>query len=111
MANVLSGNSFYVTVASTADSTSHVASKDVQLVGIIFNSATAGHQLVLNDLNQQSADATATAGALKLDIKNSATNQTVFQDMASCPMRFPNGIWVSTCSSGAVATLILKLKS
>lgn len=105
MANILSANTYYVDTASAAADA--VDSKDVQIVGIIFSSATALANFTINDT-------TTTAGALAVGsakFKGSieAASQTLFLDLASCPIRCANGIWVSAISSGTL-TLILKFK-
>lgn len=110
MANVLNGNTFYVDSASSGAG-SYIAEKDVQLLAIMFTSATAGHTIELADLKQLSSGATAAAGSDKLKLSVDATNQVVSVRLADTPIRFPNGIWIKSISSGAVATLVLKLKS
>lgn len=108
MANVLSGSTYYVDTASTG-AASCLESKDIQVVGIFYHTDSANQHFVLNDISGTSAAGYPTAGAVKLKIGNSSAHETLFFDLADCPIRFANGIWISTLESGFL-TLIVKLK-
>ena len=100
MSNVRSGNSYYIdTVSSNAASC--LEEKEIQVIGIIYFSATATNTYVLNDLSSTGAS----AGALKLKLSAA----TPYVDLSDNPIRFPNGIWISTLDGG-VLSLILKPK-
>lgn len=108
MANTLSGSTYYVDVASTG-AASCLESKDVQVVGIFYHTDTANQHVVLNDIAGTSAAGTPTVGSVKLKIGNIAAHETLFYDLANCPIRFANGIWISAFDSGFL-TLIVKFK-
>lgn len=101
--NVLNGNTYYVTTASSSSSEALIQD-DVQLLGIIYTSATANQTFVLNDVSNQS-----TAGTIKFKGSLATAYDTLFIRLADSPIRFTKGIWISTLDSGSL-TLIVKLK-
>jgi hypothetical protein len=108
VANILSGSTYYVDVASTG-AASCLESADIQIVGIFYHSDTANQHAIINDIAGTAAAGTPTVGALKLKIGNSIAHETLFYDLASCPIRCSKGIWVSILDSGSL-TLIVKAK-
>ncbi len=108
MANVLSGSTYYVDTVSTG-SASCLESSDIQIVGIFYHSDSANQHAIINDIAGTAAAGTPTVGALKLKIGNVAAHETLFYDLADCPIRCSKGIWISTLDSGSL-TLIVKAK-
>lgn len=108
MANTLSGSTYYVDTASTG-AASCLESKDVQVVGIFYHTDSANQHFVLNDIAGTAAAGAPTVGATKLKVGNVSAHETLFYDLADCPIRFANGIWISTLDSGFL-TLIVKFK-
>jgi hypothetical protein len=105
----LNGNTFYIGSGSTSsagDTTSFIDDKEVLVEGISISGAGATGNLVLNDLT--STNGAYVAGETKINLYT-ASNTTTYLDLKNNPLRFPNGIWVST-NSTAVATLIIKRK-
>lgn len=92
MANVQNGNSAYV------DSTGQLTEGRTLLSAIVFTPAAADDQLILKDDD--------TNGSLKIAIQAATAKQTVIIDLSNTPLLFPNGVYVSTITSGAIATLI-----
>lgn len=106
MANTYNGNTFYISAASSAAG-SYVDDKSVEVVGIIYAFGTAGDEIELNDLS--SVNGTVGAGDQKIHL-HGQTKDIGFMDLSNYPLRFPNGLWVSTCTSGTNATLIINRK-
>ena len=104
MANVRNGNTYYIDTVSSGASTC-IESKDIQVVGILYHADTANQHFTLNDLSGTGAS----AGPIKLKVGNTSAHETVFLDLADCPIRFPNGIWISQLDSGNL-TLIISAK-
>lgn len=104
MANVLSGNVFHVTSASSAN-TDVLESEGVQVVGIIFTSATASATFELSELSLKGAE-----GEYKLKASLAVANDTLFIRLADSPITFSRGIFVKSISSGSLS-LIIKPKT
>jgi hypothetical protein len=94
VANVENGNSVYI------DSTGQVTDtgKPALVSYIVFTTTAANDELILKDDD--------TNGSLKIAIKHATADDTVMYDFSSKPIFFPNGIYCSTISTGATATLI-----
>jgi hypothetical protein len=107
MANVRNANTFHINTVSSSTASSYLDEKDVQVIGIIFQSTTAGNEIIICDLKL----GTAAAGDEKMHISTAANNETLFLRLADMPIRFPNGIWISSLDAGCSATLILRSKS
>lgn len=104
MANVRSGNSFYVDSASSANSSqSYIAQTQTLVTEIVFTSNATGDALVICDV---APGTTPAQGANKITVKNNLANDTKVLRFYDTPVLFPNGIWIASISSGAVATLI-----
>jgi hypothetical protein len=102
MANVRCGNSFYVDAASSsALPSSFINKKQIQIVGIIFNSNAAGDNMAIADWNGSGA------GSAKLIVSNGVAKDSKILTLFDTAIQFPNGIWIAGISSGATATLIL----
>lgn len=108
MANVLSGSTYYVDTASTG-AASCLESKDVQVVGIFYHTDSASQHFTLNDISGSSPAGSPTVGNTKLKAGNISAHETLFYDLANCPIRFANGIWISQLDSGSL-TLVIKIK-
>lgn len=107
----MNGNTFYVDSASSAGTVgSYLDEKDCQVLAILFHGDTTGDTLILKDIKQFNDNVTVAAGALKMEVVVSAADTPQFLNFQDCALRFPNGIWVSSISSGS-ATLVVKLKS
>jgi len=101
MAAVVNGNTAYLTAAAD-----YLQDKDLQVNGLIFTPNAAGDSLTLSDLSATSV----AEGSNKLKVK-AATNETIYLDLSSNPIRFPNGIYVSAITASAVCTLIFSRRS
>lgn len=102
MANVLSGNTYYIDTASSGG-TNFLESKSVQVVGIIFFGHSSSHTIKIHELSGQ-----ATEGSAKLIVSSSAAHQTVYLDFVDAPIRFTNGVWINSINANSTCTLILK---
>lgn len=102
MANVLSGNTYFIDTASSG-SANFLEAKSVQIVGIIFYGATTADTIEISELSGQIAE-----GSRKLKLGAQAAHNTLYLDLVDSSVRFTNGIWVRQVSSGATCTLILK---
>jgi hypothetical protein len=92
VANARSGNVFYVDATGelTTDSS-------IKVIGILFTTNAANDQLVLRE---------SSGGSNKINIKHVTANDTKFIDLSSTPILFSRGIYVSTLTASATATLI-----
>lgn len=93
--NTQNGNTFYVDTASSV----LTSNKNIKVVGIVFTSNGAGDNMVLRD--------GSVSGAIKLSVKNGAADDSQQLEFEIKPMLFPNGIYVDTLDTGAVATIII----
>ena len=84
MANVASGNTYYVDTASSG-STNYLESKSVQVVGILFYGGTSADTVQISELSGQN-----TEGAQKLKIGAQAAHNTLYIDLVDAPIRFTN---------------------
>jgi hypothetical protein len=101
------GNTFYADTASTAATTSsYIEEKDILVESIIL-SADANASVVIHDL--RFANGAFSAGDEKLHVHCLAHDTNVIA-LNSSPIRFPNGVWISSITSGATVTFILKRK-
>lgn len=92
MANAQNSNSFYI------DSTGSLTTiKNQRVCSITFTAAAADDTIVLKD--------TDTSGALKIKVQAATAKQT-FQIPFDPPIVFPGGIYVSTITAGAIATIV-----
>ncbi len=108
MASIQNGNTFYIDAASASGTAaSFLKNNDVKVLAIYFTGAVAGDSVVLNDLNLMNAAGTPAAGALKWKVTTDVAYKSNFIDLHEAPIRFPNGIWVSTISALGVCTLVL----
>jgi hypothetical protein len=107
VANVRSGNTFYVDAASAGGTAaSFIAQKGVRVRAIVFTSSAAGDTLTLADLDASSGNS---AGSPKLTIRNiSATDSKVVTFNNDTVLTFTNGIWVSSISASCTACLVLE---
>lgn len=108
MANVLNGNTYFVDTVSTG-ATSCLESKDIQVVGIFYHTDTANEHFTLNDIASIADNNAPTVGAKKLQTGSSIAHDQYFVDLSTCPLRFPNGIWISQITAGQL-TLVVKFK-
>ncbi len=100
-------NTFYLDTASTAGTAaSFINEKDVLVEGILL-AADANSAFVVADLRQ--TNGTFGPGDEKLHLHCTA-HSTEHIDLADTPIRFPNGIWLSSMTSGAKITFILRRK-
>jgi hypothetical protein len=106
MANALNGNTYYVDTVSSG-AASCLESKDVKVIGIFYHAESANQHFVLNDIASVSGSNAPTVGTKKLKTGTSSAHEQFFMDLSECPIRFPNGIWISVLDSGDL-TLILK---
>jgi len=102
VANVASGNTYYVDTASSG-STNYLESKSVQVVGILFYGGTSADTVQISELSGQN-----TEGAQKLKIGAQAAHNTLYIDLVDAPIRFTNGIWIKQISATSSCTLVLK---
>lgn len=108
MANILNGNTYYVTSVSSG-AASCLEAKDVQLMAIMYHTDSANQHFVLNDIASIQGTNAPTVGSAKLRSGNSGAHEQYLFDLSNCPIRFPNGIWISLLESGDL-TLIVKFK-
>lgn len=92
MANAQNSNSFYI------DSTGSLTTKaNTRVSAIIFTPDSANDQLILKD--------TDNSGSIKISLRG-ATGKQSFQIDFFTPIVFPGGMYVSTLTSNATATII-----
>ncbi len=101
MANVRNSNTFSVDAAST-DASDSIEGTSLHLMGILFTPNSAGQTMKLNDLAPGPA-----AGDDKLTISGDIADRTRYYDLARANIVFPNGLWVTSISAGAKATLVI----
>jgi hypothetical protein len=105
LANVLNGNTFFVDTASSAGTTtSYLAKKDLLLEAWIL-SANSNGTIVIADLKY--TNGSYSAGDAKLHL-HCAAHDTNSMYLNGFPIRFPNGIWITSIDAGVDATLIIK---
>ena len=95
MTNVVQSGSIYIDTSGT-----QVYTKPAKVAYIIYTSSAAGDTLTLRDGD-------AGGDPLKITIKNPSNTNTMILDLSKVPLRFQDGIYVSTLSASSVATLIL----
>jgi hypothetical protein len=95
MANVRSGNTYYIDTASVS-----LEIPGVQVLGVILTGAGGAAELEL-------ADNVSGASYPKKLNAQAASGATIHLDLANSPIVFPNGIRVVTATA-TKATLILK---
>jgi hypothetical protein len=98
MANVLSGNTFYIDSQHAAPSDA-LDRKQVIVTHIIVTSTASSGRIVLVD-NNNSAD-------IKLDLRLKDGGESKHFDFEESPVLFPNGIKVPVLAN-AIATLIIR---
>lgn len=100
MANIRSGNVWYVDTAHS--SSSDDLSTSLMVLGVVLTSSAAQGRIVLAD---------AITGQNKLDVRVAAQNGNTNGDTQNfqfvTPLMFPNGIKVATLTT-AVATLFVR---
>jgi hypothetical protein len=96
MANVRSGNTWYVDTASDS-----LTGKNISLVGIIITATSGAGSLVLGD------DISSASYPVKFEWSQ-ATGSSAYVFLAQTPIVFPNGIRVKTATN-VHATLIVKV--
>jgi hypothetical protein len=94
MANVRLANTVYLDTASTLV----VDTINTKVAGIIFTSDNVGDVLEL---------AESSTSGLKLTIKAKDADKTDYYDFSDNKLVFSQGIYVTTLTSGAKATLVL----
>lgn len=94
MANVLSGNTWYIDTAHSSANDDLSGSYFVYYVVVTATSSSAVLEL---------GDATTNDTKLKIHVASAGTPETF--DFSAFPVRFPNGIKVKTLTN-AVATLV-----
>ena len=106
MANVLNGNTFYVHTASTTTVGSYLSTKDV-LVEAIILAADVNSEVEVCDLKNENG--VVVAGDVKLHL-HALAHESYMNYFNGTPIRFPNGIWVSSITAGCKLTLLVKVK-
>jgi hypothetical protein len=101
MANVRSGNSYYIDTASSAG-TNLLAEKNLKVTSILFTSDVSGDSITINNLDSAGTG----AGAIKLLIMNSEATDTKVVDFTTSPILFSNGIYISALSASCTASII-----
>jgi hypothetical protein len=96
VANVRSGNSWYVDTASES-----LSSKNIAIIGILLTGNGGAGTLVLGD------DVSGASYPTKLDVRV-PSGECTYLDFSTAPIIFPNGIRVKTATTVA-ATLILRI--
>ena len=99
MANVRSGNSFYVDTAASSEASSDASNlslPNVVVTGVLLTATSASARIVLEDV---------TTGNIKLDLRVATSGDSKFFDLSRTPINFPNGISPATVTN-AVATII-----
>jgi hypothetical protein len=96
MANIRSGNTWYVDTASES-----LSARNIALVGLMLTGAGGAGTLVLGD------DVSGASYPTKLEFRVDSGPST-YLDFSSATIIFPNGIRVKTATTVA-ATLILRI--
>ena len=102
MANVRSGNTYYIDTASSGGppaTTNILDVKDIRVVGIRLRATASGSVFVLVD--NSASQPIQWTGSI-----NTATGSN-FVNLSEIPIRFPNGIAVTTLTN-CVAILIVR---
>lgn len=109
MANVLNGNTFYVDAASSAGTTaSFINEKDILVEAVTVSAGGSSGGVVLNDLKY--TNGTYSAGDAKLHLE-AASRTSYMQYFNGTPIRFPNGVWVSSIDANVYVTLLVRRKA
>lgn len=95
MANVRNGNTIYLDSTGAATTANEI---NVKVAYIIFTPDAANDVLELKDDD--------TSGDLKFYIRGATAKDSMMFDFSYSPLLFPNGIYVSTITAGAKATII-----
>jgi hypothetical protein len=95
MANVRNSNTIHVDATGAITGSTEI---NVKVAYILFTPSAAEDNLVLKDDDN--------SGDIKFDIRAATAKDTMLFDFSYAPVLFPNGIYVSTLSAGAKATLI-----
>ncbi len=96
MANVRNGNTYYIDIASSADSDCLI-SKNVKVTAIFMTATSAGGILVLKD----------TSGAIKGEWRVATSGDCKEFLVGDYSLTFPNGIKAGTVTN-CVATLLIE---
>ncbi len=92
MANAPNSNSCYV------DTTGALSTIPTKVSAILFTPDSANDQLILKN-----ADG---SGVIKISLRSAVAKTTMHFDFSLVPVHFPQGVYVSTITSGATATII-----
>ncbi len=104
MANVRSGNTFFVdTTSDSGTASSYIDEKNMLLLGVLAYGAVDTNVVLISD----KAAASAAVGSSKLKLTFDTALRPQFIDLADTPVVFPNGIWL-TLTGSPVLTLILQ---
>lgn len=98
MANVKSGNTWYIDSTGSLVLTSVTTATAINLIYLVLTPTAANGRIVLED------DLT---GSVKLDFRTGSELVTEVLDLSTYPITFSNGINVATLTN-AVATLVIK---
>lgn len=93
MANTRNGNTWHVDSAGTL-----TTDKNVKVSHILFTSSGAGDSIVITD---------ASGGNDKITLKQATANDTKQFEFEQSPLVFPNGIHITSLSTGAKAVLVI----
>ena len=96
MANIRSGNSFYIDT-QRASASDDLLIKGIAVSTIVVTATAANGRLVLKD--------PATTPANKLDLRVATSGDSVLFDFNLIPVLFPNGLSATTLTN-AVATVV-----
>jgi hypothetical protein len=92
MANVRNSNSIYV------DATGSITTDPIKVTCIIFTPDSANDQLILKNFDN--------SGDIKISLRSATAKTTLIFDFSSAPIHFPKGVYVSTVTSNATATIV-----
>jgi hypothetical protein len=92
VANVQNSNSVYV------DTTGSLTTIPTKVHYIIFTPDAANDQLILKNEDN--------SGSIKISLRGATAKTSMIFDFSACPIHFPQGVYVSTITSGATATLV-----
>lgn len=95
MANTRNGNSIYVTETGLSTGSNET---NVKVVYILFTPDLANDQMILKERD--------TNGDIKLNLRGATAKTTMFFDFSAAPITFKAGIFISTLTASATATLI-----